>query len=120
MHTNPTPALGAHTPSCQTHDNVNMGKKKAREFNNVISGGGIRGPLSLSAQEMSANCENPEELTLTRALGWTDLPEGLQAAARGIKFRKAAAFLLNQIIFHSAAALGRVENTLPIRGAFPE
>jgi len=48
------------------------------------------------------------------------LPEGLQAAARGIEFRKTAAFLLNQIIFHSAAALGRVENTLPIRGAFPE
>src|SRR5438309_1000227 len=60
------------------------------------------------------------ERSFTRTSCWTDLPEGLQAAARRIKFRKPAAFLFNQIIFPSAAALGRVENTLPIRGSLPQ
>src|SRR5438094_658631 len=53
---------------------------------------------------MSANCEHSEDPTFTRALGRMDVPEGLQAAARGIEFRKTAAFLLNQVIFNSATA----------------
>ena len=47
-----------------------------------------------------------------------DVPEGLQAAARGIEFRKTAAFLLNQVIFNSATAFGCIENIFPIRSPF--
>src|SRR6266446_5744504 len=69
---------------------------------------------------MSANCENPEELTFMRALRWMDLPEGVQAAARRIKFHKPAAFLFDEVVFHSAATFGCLENIFPLCSAFPE
>ena len=49
-----------------------------------------------------------------------DEPIGLQAAARGVEFRKAAAFLLDEVILDSASAFSRFKNVFPLCRAFPE
>src|SRR6266851_49258 len=49
-----------------------------------------------------------------------DEPEGLQAAARGFKFRESAAFLLDEVVLGPARAFGRFENVFPLCRAFPE
>src|SRR6266403_6213165 len=43
-----------------------------------------------------------------------DEPERLQLAARGLQFGKPAAFLLQQVILHSARTFGCFENVFPL------
>src|SRR6267143_1118104 len=51
---------------------------------------------------------------------WMEEPEGLQSAARGLEFGKPAAFLLQQVILHSARAFGCFENVFPLCSTFAE
>ena len=49
-----------------------------------------------------------------------DEPEGLQAAARGFKFRESATFLLDEVVLGSPGAFGRFENGFPLSRTFSE
>ena len=48
------------------------------------------------------------------------LAEGLQAFLRRLKFRESAAFLLHQVIFDPADALGSGEDVFPISNSLAE
>src|ERR1700682_4411810 len=75
---------------------------------------------TLGSRFFHESCESSRKLPDTWASSWMDDPEGLQAAARGIEFGEPAAFLLHQVILHTAGAFGCFENVFPVGTAFAE
>src|SRR5438552_13987605 len=47
-------------------------------------------------------------------------PEGLQAAARGFKFRESATFLLDEVVLGPTRAFGCFKNAFPFSPSFSE
>src|SRR6267143_4411786 len=75
---------------------------------------------TLGSSFFHQSCQSRTKLPNHLVLCWMDEPEGLQSAARGLEFGKPAAFLLQQVILHSARAFGCFENVFPLCCTFAE
>jgi hypothetical protein len=101
-------------PWCKTQE-------RAKRFNNIefpeqSAGRGFNSHSRL--QFFPAIVSIKSEAFLTSC--WMDEPERLQLAARGLQFGKPAAFLLQQVILHSARTFGCFENVFPLCSTFAE